>query len=126
MGVDIVDIRRIENLITRYGEYFLTKVYSAAERLYCEKMARSALHFAGRWAAKEAFYKALPETCQAISSWQSIEIVPSPPKKQPIINILDPQLLAAMQDENIATCFVTISHEKEYCVANVLLESGAN
>jgi holo-[acyl-carrier protein] synthase len=120
-GIDIVDIRRIDKLITRYGAHFLTKIFSPAEQRYCNAKASPAIHFAGRWAAKEAFYKAIPPSCQAVSFWQSIEILPSEGTMKPAIRVLSAELNAALEYANICGLHLSISHEKEYCIAFVII-----
>lgn len=122
LGNDIVKIDRIETMISKYGEQFLGKIFTENERTYCEKKRLSALHFAGRWAVKEAFYKALPKTCQKDSSWQSIETVNDADiLGAPKVYILSEKLQKSMADHGISETFVTISHEQEYCVSTVIL-----
>lgn len=121
-GVDIVEIDRIREMITKYGDHFLRKVFTESEIAYCGKKAHPATHFAGRWASKEAYYKALPGGCQRISRWKSVEIIPDENGRRPTLYVLDEQLAAALLDHGISKCLVSISHEKRYCIASVLLQ----
>ncbi|MCS7000236.1 MAG: holo-ACP synthase [Bacteroidota bacterium] len=60
IGIDIVEVERIAAAIERYGEQFLRRVYTETERAYCERAASQRfLHYAARFAAKEAFSKAI-------------------------------------------------------------------
>jgi holo-[acyl-carrier protein] synthase len=59
IGSDIVDIRRIEHTIERFGERFLERIYTAAERRKAESRTAAAATYAKRFAAKEACAKAL-------------------------------------------------------------------
>ncbi len=59
IGVDIIEIDRVQQIIEEFGEVFLKKVYSDAEISYCNSKAKPAQHFAARFAAKEAIAKAL-------------------------------------------------------------------
>ena len=59
LGIDIVMIERIEKMLERHGERVLKRLYTETERAYCDKMAKPQLHYAARFAAKEAFVKAL-------------------------------------------------------------------
>ena len=59
MGSDLVDVRRIERMITRYGERFLDRIFTAEERARSDGRARRAESYAKRFAAKEACAKAL-------------------------------------------------------------------
>jgi holo-[acyl-carrier protein] synthase len=122
LGVDIVKISRIEGLLTRYGASFASKVFTPHEIDYCGAMAFPALHFAGRWAAKEAFYKALPSQCQRLSTWKSIEVVSDRGSAgRPAIVVRNPALDAGLKECGITAVHISISHEKEMCVAAVAL-----
>jgi len=59
IGIDLVEIQRIERVLKRWGERFERRVFSDREIAYCRKHARAPVHYAGRFAAKEAFIKAL-------------------------------------------------------------------
>lgn len=59
IGIDIVAVERIAASIERHGERFLKRIYTEAERAYCSAMRDSAVHYAARWAAKEALLKAI-------------------------------------------------------------------
>ncbi|MCX7726022.1 MAG: holo-ACP synthase [Chitinispirillaceae bacterium] len=122
IGIDVVQIDRIKRLIEKYDLHFLKRVFTEEEILYCQKMAEPSIHFAGRWASKEAFYKALPFSLQKISSWKSVEIISDSQNGSPQIKILSTALLEAFKNYNISLCHLSISHEKEFCVALVVLE----
>ncbi|MBN1983683.1 MAG: holo-ACP synthase [Chitinivibrionales bacterium] len=122
IGVDIVEIGRIEQLLKKYGNNFWEKIYTYNEITYCLKMARPAPHFAGRWAVKEAFYKALPFSCQWQAQWKSIEYGSEHENGKPGMTIVCPRLQELMKRCGIHTCHVSLSHERHYCVAYVLLE----
>jgi holo-[acyl-carrier protein] synthase len=124
IGIDIVDILRIENIINKYGNHFLTKVFLPEEIQYCTAHARPAVHFSGRWAVKEAFYKALPVHLQPESSWKSIMIVSSPSTKKPEITICSERLKKLLAIEGISNISISISHEKTHCIAIVIFESA--
>jgi holo-[acyl-carrier protein] synthase len=59
VGSDLVDVRRIERMIARYGEHFLDRIFTAEERARSDGRARRAESYAKRFAAKEACAKAL-------------------------------------------------------------------
>jgi holo-[acyl-carrier protein] synthase len=123
IGIDIVEISRIEKMIRTYGSQFLRKVFTETEIEYCRKMAKPPVHFAGRWAAKEAFYKALPQECQKISGWKSVEVV-AEGTKTPALSVCDAALAKAMKKNGVEKSHVTMSHEKSVCVALTVLEGG--
>ena len=57
-GIDLVSVSRMREILERQGEAFRAKVFTPEERQYCERLADPAVHFAARFAAKEAFAKA--------------------------------------------------------------------
>ncbi len=71
VGVDIVEVARVERMARRFGERFLARVYTEAERAHCRGEAQ---HLAARWAAKEAIAKALG-TGVAGFRWTDLEVV---------------------------------------------------
>ena len=123
IGTDITRIARIENMLISHGDRFLNKVFTASEIAYCKKMANPAIHFAGRWAAKEAFYKALPASLQPRSTWKSVQIVARNGSRKPVIDVIDPALEKALFDKGIGSIHLSISHEQAgYCIAFVIVE----
>jgi holo-[acyl-carrier protein] synthase len=79
VGVDLVEIDRIERLIAERGAHVFERLLTPAERAYCEDMARPAEHVAARLAAKEAVYKALQGTAEARGiGWRDIEVARQP------------------------------------------------
>jgi len=69
VGVDIVDIARIENVIHRWGDAFLKKILTPLEYEYCHSKVGLAASVAARFAVKEAVYKALPAKVQVGAGW---------------------------------------------------------
>lgn len=122
VGIDIVEIARIEKLVIRYHNHFTEKVFTQSEIKYCSAKACPSIHFAGRWAAKEAFYKALPFTAQKYATWKSIAIENSAGDLKPHIVVCSMALKNVLQNCNIERMLVSISHERKYCTAVVTLE----
>jgi holo-[acyl-carrier protein] synthase len=121
-GTDIVDISRIERLLNKYNSHFKEKIYTPSEIDYCEAKAAPAIHYAGRWAVKEAFYKALPVACQRYSGWKGIEVILSVGNGKPVIQICSNELKKHLEKEQITEYHMSISHERKYCIASVVLE----
>jgi holo-[acyl-carrier protein] synthase len=119
IGIDIVDITRINNLLQKYGRRFLERVFSLEEITYCMKRSDSATCLAGRFAVKEAAFKAL-------SAGRSSGV----PFKDITINMRDgaPQLTLTgkahelSQNLGVVKHHVSISHDKGCAVAVVILE----
>ena len=75
LGLDATDIDRIADTIERYGERFLRRIFSDGEIAYCTRRRVPAIHFAGRFAAKEAAMKALGTGHSAGVLWRDVEVV---------------------------------------------------
>ena len=116
IGTDIVSIPRIDKSVnSSQSEKFINRIFSKNEINYCSKKTNSVIHFAGRFAAKEAVTKALlsSEIIDSISM-KSIEII-SGKNRKPEVNLLIDKKLNMK-------CRVTISHTDEYAVAFALVE----
>ncbi len=121
-GIDIVKISRIKNLIEKYGERFLKKIYTEAEIEYCQQKKIYAPSFAARFAAKEAVLKALG-TGMRNNSWQDIEVLNDDLGKPEVR--LSARTAIQAQELGVRSIFLSISHEKEYSIAQIVME-GAN
>jgi len=78
LGSDIVDVRRIEKVLERHGERFLSRIFTAAERAKAERRARRAETYAKRFAAKEACSKALGTGFRKGVFWRDMGVVNLP------------------------------------------------
>ncbi|MCX8117236.1 MAG: holo-ACP synthase [Desulfobacterota bacterium] len=119
-GLDIVNIERIERVLLRWGDRFLERVYTGREIDRCQRRAHSAECFATRFAAKEAFLKALGSGLRHGIHWREIE-VENDPSGRPFL------LLHGKAKEILHACRVerthlTLSHDRPFAVAQVLLE----
>jgi holo-[acyl-carrier protein] synthase len=116
IGVDIIEIDRVEAVIKRWGQTFLARVFTPAEL----KLYSSTASLAARFAAKEAVLKALG-ACDKGISWQDIEILAEDSGK-PLVNLSGK---AKFQAETAAICRldVSLSHSKDYAVAFVIGET---
>tara|TARA_B100000029_G_scaffold245044_1_gene242172 strand:- start:1103 stop:1498 length:396 start_codon:yes stop_codon:yes gene_type:complete len=74
IGTDIVNIKRMEKSLKKYGFKFKKKIFSKKEILYCEKKKNPSSYYAKRFAAKEAFSKALGTGIRKGISLKNIEI----------------------------------------------------
>ncbi|MEJ2506468.1 MAG: holo-ACP synthase [Ignavibacteriaceae bacterium] len=115
IGTDIIEIDRIKNSIEEYGDNFLSKIYTPIEIDYCNSKANKYQHFAARFAAKEAIYKALATGWQKDLYWQDIEIS-NLPTGMPVVN-LNGKLKKFLSDDKELK--ISISHSNKYvtCVA---------
>src|SRR5215813_5892823 len=75
LGVDITEIDRIAATLERYGDRFMQRVFTEGEIAYCTRRKNAAIHFAGRFASKEAAMKALGTGHTQNVLWRDIEVV---------------------------------------------------
>jgi holo-[acyl-carrier protein] synthase len=75
LGSDLIDIRRIEQVIERYGERFLDRIFTEAERRRCDRRTDRAASYARRFAAKEACSKALGTGFRRGVFWRDLGVV---------------------------------------------------
>ena len=116
-GVDIIEISRIKDSIDNIGESFLNRIYTKNEIKYCESKGRSKYeHYAARFAVKEAVFKALSEMVDDKYSitWKDIETL-NDKQGRPKVNVL------FSNKGIIENIDISISHCKEYAVANVVV-----
>ena len=78
VGSDLIDIRRIEAAIARYGDRFLDRIFTEAERRRCERRANPGPSYARRFAAKEAAAKALGTGFRSGVFWRDLGVVNMP------------------------------------------------
>lgn len=109
VGVDIIEVQRVEKLIKKNAR-FLSRVFTETEISYCSSKANKYQHFAARFAAKEAFFKALGKKI----NWTDVGIRNLPSGK-PVLDIRSGIRLPFRRAE------VSISHLKEYAIAAVFL-----
>lgn len=112
IGTDIIEIKRIEQTIQKYGYRFLDRIFTSEEQEYCLKYRQAARHFAGRFAAKEAIAKALGTGFGHGLGWLDIEIINSPLGKPEVI--LSERLIQELPTHQIS---LSISHCHEYATA---------
>lgn len=118
-GTDIIEIERIKESIEnrKTGKTFVDRVYTKREIEYCEsKKTQKYQHYAARFAAKEAAFKAISDQIEDKYSitWKDIEVINNE-QGRPELNLIGISL------KNIEDIDLSISHCKEYAVANVTL-----
>lgn len=118
-GIDLVETARIARAIERQGDAFLRRVFTSAERAYCESQAHSAASFAARWAAKEAVAKALGTGIGAEASLVEIEVVRSE-SGQPLI-LLHGTAASAAARMGVKEVRISLTHTEHYAAAFAVL-----
>src|SRR5690606_34247509 len=123
MGIDVTEIPRIAATIERYGERFLRRVFTDHEIAYCTRRRAPAIHFAGRFAAKEAAMKALGTGHTPDVLWRSVEVVrhAGPPRL-----VFHAGAGHRLQAIGAASSLLTITHTDSLAMAQVLLLAAGN
>jgi len=121
IGVDHIEISRIKKTIRRQKERFLNKIFTEKEIEYCEKKKDRYQHYAARFAAKEAVYKALNQTGTEGISWKDIEIVNEISGKPEIF--LRNKTLRLAKRLKVSKILLSISHNKDIAISNVIITS---
>ena len=118
IGLDATDIPRVAELLARYGDRFLQRVFTPAEIAYCTKRRNPAPHLAGRFAAKEAAMKALGTGQSQGVVWKDIEVIRGggPPRLQ-----LHGGALRRATSMRVRSAHVTITHSEALALAQVML-----
>jgi holo-[acyl-carrier protein] synthase len=121
-GIDIVNIGRIESMMARWGNLFLGRVFTEREIVRCRQRTRPSECFAIRFAAKEAFLKAIGRGLRYGIQWTDIE-VENDSLGKPMFSF-HRKAKEVCETLRIEKALLTLSHDRPYAVAHVLLEEG--
>ena len=114
-GVDIIEISRVREVLERFGQRFLDRVYTAEEIAYCRGRAPN---LAARFAAKEATMKALGTGVRGVG-WKDVEVVRHE-SGAPAIR-LHGRCKQRAQRLGVQEIAISLSHSREYAVASVVV-----
>lgn len=116
-GTDIIEVSRIKESIEKLGDKFLNKIYTQKEIEYClSKNNMKYQHFAARFAAKEAIFKAISSLIKNKYeiTWKDVEVL-NDENGRPYVHFLN-------NIYNIEQIDISISHLKEYAIATCIVE----
>jgi holo-[acyl-carrier protein] synthase len=118
IGMDVTDLPRIAQMLERYGDRFLRRVYTEREIAYCTRRRDPVPHLAGRFAVKEAAMKALGTGHALGVLWKDVEVVRhgGPPQLQ-----LHGGAAARADGMLVRRSLVTITHAETVAIAQVML-----
>ncbi len=119
IGVDVVDVKRMEAIINEQREPFLNKVFTEQERQYCESKANPPQHFAARFAAKEAVSKAMQTGWSGKFRWKDVEVV-NEESGAPTI-VVSNEVAKTLQASRI---HLSLSHTENTVVAFAIIEAA--
>jgi holo-[acyl-carrier protein] synthase len=118
LGLDATDIDRVADVIERHGERFLRRVFTDAEIAYCTRRRVPAIHFAGRFASKEAAMKALGTGHTQGVLWRDVEVIRGggPPRLE--LHGGAARRFAVMGGQS---SLLTITHSDDLAMAQVMI-----
>ena len=120
IGVDLVEIARVERVLRRHPERARTRLFAPGEVDYCEAASRPAQSYAARFAVKEAFFKAVGCGWGAGVAWNEVEVV-GVPGEAPGLRLHGAALerAAAM---GVRSTHLSITHSRDSALAFLVLE----
>lgn len=117
IGIDLIEVKRIRRALERHPQRFRLRIFSNAEVAFCETLADKYLSYAARFAAKEAFSKALGTGLRGAIAWRDIEVRDNE-RSRPTIATSGraAELLAGRR------VHLSLTHTDEYAAAVVVIE----
>lgn len=125
VGMDLVDIARVERLVRQKGERALARLFTEAEVAYARSRAEPARHLAARVAAKEAAYKALAGGgCARAVGWREMEVCVAADGRPSLA--LSGRAEERARELSVVRAWLTLTHSDGAAAAVVVLESAAS
>ena len=121
IGIDVVQNHRIRDSIQRFGDRFLSRIYTEGEIEYCKKCATPDIHYAARFAAKEAAFKALGTGWAAGVKWKDVEVRRLPSGKPELE--LHGEALARATSMGATRFYVSLTHDELVSCAVAIFEA---
>ncbi len=116
VGIDLVDVRRVERISEEWGERFTRRVFTEREAVFCERLKNKYQSYAARFSAKEALLKAIGTGLSHGVKWRDMEVVDDG-RSTPRFS-LSGRVAELVDTRGI---FLSISHTKDYAVAVVII-----
>lgn len=123
VGTDIIEVNRIKRSIEELGDKFINRIFTEKEISYCkDKKIAKFEHYAARFAAKEATFKAISSLLESNFSidWKNIQIV-NDANGKPNLEFVDINTNIKEKLDKIKSKDVSLSHIKGYAIANVTI-----
>ena len=124
IGTDVVSIERIERVLERFGARFVNRILTPTERERYERTRAKASHLAKRFAAKEAFSKAIGTGVHAPFRWHSISVGRDPRGKPGLVP--NAEMAAYLHERGITSSHVSLTDDAGVAMAFVVLESSSS
>ncbi len=122
IGVDLFSVPRVEDDLDKGEQGLRDTIFTPEEIAYCQSKRYPAQHFAARFAAKEAVFKALGASGLSGSHWRDVEVRVERNGRSYVL--LHEEVKAAADQLRVATVHVSLSHTRDWAVASVVLESA--
>lgn len=119
IGIDVVETQRVESSLSEFGEAFLKRIFTEAEREYCEQRKRSVLHYSARFAAKEAVSKAMGTGIGKHVAFTEIEIINKPSGEPEVILLGNAKKFA--EENRFSMIKISLTHAEHYAAANAVI-----
>jgi holo-[acyl-carrier protein] synthase len=120
-GIDIIEVPRVAAAIERFGQRFLTRIFTVEEIRYCDRKANRVERYAARYAAKEAGMKAIGTGWSRGVRWKDFEVQREPSGRPTIVFHGKAAEIAAKL--GVTRAALSLSHTAEQAIAQVILES---
>ena len=119
IGIDVVEVERIASSMAESGERFAVKIFTENERAYCDSQKRPAIHYAARFAAKEAVAKAFGTGIGKNIAWLDMEVSRKESGEPEVILSGDAQIFA--EENKLTQIKVSLTHAEHYAAANAIV-----
>ncbi|MDA7935453.1 holo-ACP synthase [Akkermansiaceae bacterium] len=119
IGIDVVEVDRVRSSLDEFGERFLQRIFTPAEQEYCQRQKRPEIHFAARFAAKEAISKAFGTGIGKEIGWLDIEIIRRESGEPEVKLTGDAKRFA--EKRGASDVMVSLSHAQHYAAANAVV-----
>jgi len=120
-GIDIAEVPRIAESIQRFGNRFITRIFTEGEIRYCDSKANRVERYAARFAAKEAAMKALGTGWNRGVTWRDVEVSRQPGSRPTIV--FHGKAAEFAEKLNARHVSLSLTHTKDFAMAQVILES---
>ncbi|MFM2221028.1 MAG: holo-ACP synthase [Verrucomicrobiota bacterium] len=119
IGIDVVEVGRISSSIDEFGDRFVNRIFTIREREYCRLKARPELHFAARFAAKEAVAKALGTGIGKDVSWLDLEVERGGNGEPRIV--ISGKAAEFCRLHHVEEIKISLTHARDYAAANAIV-----
>lgn len=122
IGVDLFSVTRVEEDLEKGERGIRDEIFNPEEIAYCQSKRYPAQHYAARFAAKEAVFKALGAAGMAAAHWRDVEVRTERTGRS-FVN-LNGKVRETADALGVATIYVSLSHTRDWAVASVVMESA--